>query len=106
MAKRQNKLEIVEEFINIAYEQIKARYSEDAGIKNVLMFLIERGLVDPISLRDFMVLNDFHKILKDNEGHITYTFMDLSIKYDISDRTAQNIVYKKRKKFRAKSNIR
>lgn len=106
MAKRQNKLEIVEEFIDIAYEQIKARYSEDAGIKNVLMFLIERGLVDPVSLRDFMVLNDFHKILKDNEGHITYTFMDLSIKYDISDRTAQNIVYKKRKKFRAKSNIR
>jgi hypothetical protein len=106
MAKRQNKLEIVEEFIDIAYEQIKARYSEDAGIKNVLMFLIERGLVDPISLRDFMVLNDFHKILKDNEGHITYTFMDLSIKYDISDRTAQNIVYKKRKKFRTKSNIR
>jgi len=106
MAKRQNKLEIVEEFIDIAYEQIKARYSEDAGIKNVLMFLIERGLVDPISLRDFMVLNDFHKILKYNEGHITYTFMDLSIKYDISDRTAQNIVYKKRKKFRTKSNIR
>jgi len=106
MAKRQNKLEIVEEFIDIAYEQIKARYSEDAGIKNVLMFLIERGLVDPISLRDFMVLNDFHNILKDNEGHITYTFMDLSIKYDISDRTAQNIVYKKRKKFRTKSNIR
>jgi len=32
--------------------------------------------------------------------------MDLSIKYDISDRTAQSIVYRERHKFLKKNNIR
>ena len=53
-----------------------------------------------------MVVTDYPKMLKENEGHSTHTFMDLSIKYDISDRTAKNIVYAKKKTFRVESNIR
>ena len=106
MAIRQNKIEIIDEFVENCYNDIKVKFSEEAGIKNVLMHLIERGLVDTKKLRDYMVIRDFPEILKENKGHITYTFMDLSIKYDISDRTAQNIVYKKSKTFRPKYNIR
>ena len=106
MAIRQNKLEIIDEFVEQVYNEVKAKYSEEAGIKNVLCHLIDNGMVDPKKLRDYMVMADFSKILKNNEGHVTYTFMDLSIKYDISDRTAQNIVYKKRKTFRPKYNVR
>ena len=106
MAIRQNKAEIIDEFVERAYTEIKAKHSEEAGIKNVLFYLVEKGLVDPKRLRDYMVIQDFPKILKENEGHITYTFMDLSIKYDISDRTAQNIVYKKSKTFKSNYNIR
>ena len=53
-----------------------------------------------------MVIKDFHNFMSDNNGHSTHTFMDLSIKYDISDRTAQSIIYKERDKFKKNNNIR
>lgn len=106
MAIRQNKQEIVNEFLDLIYKEVKLKYSEDAGIKNVVMYLIERGLVEPKRLRDYMIISDFHKILKENNGHSTYTFMDLSIKYDVSDRTCQNVVYKQSKKNKRNYNIR
>ena len=102
---KQNKLEIVNEFIDKVYHDLKAKYSEDAGIKNVLIYLAERGLIEPKRLRDYMVVSDFSKILKENEGHSTHTFMDLSIKYEISESQAQNIVYKERKKSIPSNNI-
>lgn len=106
MAIRQNKEEIVLEFIDNIYNEVRAKFSEDAGIKNVLYHLIESGLVDPKQLRDYMVISDYKKIIEENAGHKTYTFMDLSIKYDISDRTAQTIVYRGKDKFKGDNNIR
>tara|TARA_R110000850_G_scaffold86519_2_gene186289 strand:+ start:268 stop:588 length:321 start_codon:yes stop_codon:yes gene_type:complete len=106
MAIRQNKEEIVLEFIDNIYNEVRAKFSEDAGIKNVLYHLIESGLVDPKQLRDYMVISDYKKIIEKNAGHKTYTFMDLSIKYDISDRTAQTIVYRGKDKFKGDNNIR
>ena len=47
----------------------------------------------------------FNTILKFNEGNRTHTFMDISIKYEISERQAQTIVYKERKKQEVSSNI-
>jgi hypothetical protein len=44
-------------------------------------------------------------MLRFNEGNRTHTFMDLSIKYDISERQAQSIVYKERSKEKANFNI-
>ena len=106
MAIRQNKIEILDEFVEQIYTEIKSKYSEDAGIKNVLCHLIDSGMVDPKRIRDYMVLSDFSNLLRDNNGHFTYTFMDLSIKYDISDRTARNIIYQKRKTFKPEYNKR
>ena len=105
MAIRQNKKEIVLEFVDKIYEELKLKYSEDAGIKNVLYHLAENGLIDPKQLRDYMVISDYGKIIEENAGHKTFTFMDLSIKYDISERQAQSIVYKERIKERANYNI-
>ena len=106
MAIRQNKKEIVLEFVDKIYEELKLKYSEDAGIKNVLYHLAENGLIDPKQLRDHMVISDYGKIIEENAGHKTFTFMDLSIKYDISDRTAQTIVYRAKHKFKNENNIR
>ena len=52
-----------------------------------------------------MIIYDFDCLLKFNEGNRTHTFMDLSIKYDISERQAQSVVYKERKKDMATMNI-
>tara|TARA_R100001015_G_C4628308_1_gene188411 strand:+ start:367 stop:687 length:321 start_codon:yes stop_codon:yes gene_type:complete len=106
MAIRQNKLEIINQFVEKTYDEIKAKYSEEAGIKNVLHFLIEKGLVDPKKLRDYMVMSDFAAMLKKNKGKVVYAFMDLSVKYDITERTAANIVYKRSKSFKKEYNIR
>ena len=45
-----------------------------------------------------MIIADFDRMLVGNEGSRTNTWMDLSIKYNISESQAQNIVYKERKK--------
>jgi hypothetical protein len=45
-----------------------------------------------------MIIYDFDEFLKFNEGNRTHTFMDLSIKYDITERQAQSVVYKERRK--------
>ena len=52
-----------------------------------------------------MIIADFDRMLVGNEGSRTNTWMDLSIKYDISESMAQNIVYKERKKATPSSNI-
>ena len=106
MAFKQNKEEVVLEFIELIYKEVRKKYSEEAGIKNVLYHLVERGLIDAKRLRNYMVIKDFHSFMNKNDGHSTFTYMDLSIKYDISDRTAQSIIYKERDKFIKKNNIR
>jgi len=97
MASRQNKVEIVLEYIDIAEVEIFKRW-HDPTPKDILRHLIEKGIVEPKRLRNYMIIYDFDCMLRKNEGNRTYTFMDLSIKYDISERQAQSIVYKERNK--------
>lgn len=103
---KNNKLTIVKEFVESAYVDIKNRHSDEAGIKDVLMFLAEKGLIEPRRLRDYMIIKDYCDFLKKNDNRICVTMIDLAIKYDISERTVQNILYKTRAKFSKKANIR
>jgi hypothetical protein len=103
---RQNSADIVNEFIELIYNEVKVRYSEEAGIKNVLNHLSEKGLIEPRKLRDYMIIRDFDKVLESNNGNYTFTYMDISIKYDVSERTIQNIMYKHKRKFNKDYNIR
>jgi|TARA_R110001592_G_scaffold3505_1_gene19554 hypothetical protein len=104
MANRQNKIDVVLEYIDIAEAEILKRWHEPTT-KDVLRHLIERGIVEPKRLRNYMIIYDFDCMLRKNEGNRTYTFMDLSIKYDISERQAQSIVYKERNKEVVTKNI-
>ena len=52
-----------------------------------------------------MIIYDFDCMLRFNEGNRTHTFMDLSIKYEISERQAQSVVYKERRKQKLTENI-
>lgn len=104
MASRQNKVNIVYDYIDLAEKEIVKRWNEPTT-KDILRHLIERGIVEPKRLRNYMIIHDFDCMLKFNDGNRTYTFMDLSIKYNISERQAQSIVYKERKKQSASENI-
>tara|TARA_R100001463_G_scaffold9308_8_gene27884 strand:- start:46 stop:366 length:321 start_codon:yes stop_codon:yes gene_type:complete len=104
MASRQNKADIIYNYIDIAEKEISKRW-HDPTTKDILRHLIERGIVEPKRLRNYMIIHDFDCMLKFNDGNRTYTFMDLSIKYNISERQAQSIVYKERKKQYPSQNI-
>ena len=52
-----------------------------------------------------MIIADFDRMLSVNKGSRMHTWMDLSIKYNISESQAQNIVYKERKKSKPSNNI-
>ena len=105
MAERQNKLEIVYEYLDLMDKEITLRIPDNATIKDTLLHLLEKGLIPPKKVRNYMIVSDFDKLLYSNEGNRTHTFMDISIKYEITERQAQTIVYKERRKQSPKYNI-
>jgi len=106
MAQRENKADIITEYIDLLYSELKIRFGDEPQIKDMLSHLIERGMIEPKRLRNYMVIKDYDELLVTNDGNRTNSFIDLSIKYDITERTAQNIVYKERGKSVLKRNVR
>tara|TARA_B110000967_G_C18791949_1_gene513802 strand:- start:285 stop:650 length:366 start_codon:yes stop_codon:yes gene_type:complete len=100
-----NKIDLVIDFIDVIWEEVSTRFGDYATPKDVVYHLAEKGLCEPTRIRNYLIILDFDTILKQNEGHVTNTFMDLSIKYDLSDRQIQGIVYKYRPKFTKKETI-
>ena len=94
-----NKITFIVDFIDVIWNEVQTRFGEHATPKDVVYHLVEKGLCEPTRIRNYLIILDFDTILRENEGHVTHTFMDLSIKYDLSDRQIQGIVYKYRPKF-------
>lgn len=101
-----NKKQVVFEFRDILYDKLIPRFGSDFALKDVIYQLSSMGLIPPKTLRNYMMINDFDKFIVQNKGHVGHTFIDISVKYDISEKQAKNIVYKQRSKFSANSNIR
>tara|TARA_R100001530_G_scaffold131844_2_gene103752 strand:+ start:83 stop:421 length:339 start_codon:yes stop_codon:yes gene_type:complete len=106
MAKKQNDQKIVYSFCEKMYEEITTRFGDYATVKDITYHYIEKGIVRPTEVRDYMIIYDYDHKLKENEGHITHTFMDLSIKYELSERHIENIVRNNRKKTKKTHNIK
>tara|TARA_R100001143_G_C3241228_1_gene79218 strand:+ start:123 stop:455 length:333 start_codon:yes stop_codon:yes gene_type:complete len=106
LAKRQNDIKIVYEFIDKLEEQISLRLTKDATIKDVIRHLCEYGLIQPKRLRNHMIISEFDGLLVDNKGNITHTFCDLAIKFEMSEGQVGRIIYKERKKGTPSYNIR
>jgi len=102
---KQNKVDVVKDFIEIAGSSLEKRFGLQPTCKDIVRHFVERGIIEPKRLRNFMIIVDFDRMLVTNKGSRTHTWMDLSIKYDISESQAQNIVYKERKKSEVSSNI-
>tara|TARA_R110002051_G_C8484223_1_gene462131 strand:+ start:259 stop:582 length:324 start_codon:yes stop_codon:yes gene_type:complete len=98
MAERQNKIEIVYEYLDLMDKEISIRIPNKPTIKDTILHLLEKGLIPPKKVRNYMIIHDFDNLLVSNEGNRTHTFMDISIKYEITERQAQTIVYKDRTK--------
>ncbi len=103
--KRQNKVDVVYDYIEIVGVELKKKFGDSPTCKDMIRHLVERGMIEPKRVRNYMIIADFDRMLVGNEGSRTHTFMDLSIKYEISESQAQNIVYKERKKSTIMNNI-
>ena len=101
-----NKRQVVFEFRDILFNKLSKRFGEGFVLGDVIYQLSEEGLLPPKTLRNYMMIYDFDKFIVQNRGHVGNTFIDLSVKYDISEKQAKNIVYKQRDKFIQSSNIR
>ena len=106
MSKKQNDKEIIYSFCEKMYQEITQRFGDYATVKDVTYHYVEKGIVRPTEVRDYMILVDYDTYLRANQGHITHTFMDLSIKYHLSERHIENIVRNRRKKHKKKHNIK
>lgn len=102
---RQNKVDVVYDYIELVGVELEKRFGETPTSKDVIRHLVERGVIEPKRVRNYMIIADFDKMLVGNQGSRTHTWMDLSIKYHISESQAQNIVYKERKKSIPMNNI-
>ena len=105
MAERQNSMEVVYEYLDVMEKEVTLRIPDSPTIKDTILHLLERGLIPPKKVRNYMILHDFDKLLVSNEGNRTHKFMDISIKYNLTERQAQTIVYKDRTKHLPKYNV-
>ena len=106
MSKKQNDKEVIYSFCEKMYQEITQRFGDYPTVKDITYHYVEKGIVRPTEVRDYMILVDYDTYLRVNQGHITHTFMDLSIKYHLSERHIENIVRNRRKKLKKKHNIK
>ena len=102
---RQNKVDVVFDFIELEGKVLEKKFGLSPTCKDIIKHLVEEGIIEPKRVRNYMIIADFDRMLVGNKGSRTYTWMDLSIKYKISESQAQNIVYKERKKAIPSNNI-
>ena len=101
-----NRKEIVEEFLDIVRQESILRWGEDFTVKDLVYHLIENGIIAPKSLRNYMMFRDYDKFIVENEGHVGHTFMDISVRHDLTERQCRNIIYKQRYKTEKDYNIK
>lgn len=87
----------VQQFSGELINKITDLCGEDSS--GVVNTLYGEGLLDNNSIRNYLIRKDFDEALKkDDTDLIKHIFIDLSVKYDISIRQIQRIVYDYMKK--------
>jgi hypothetical protein len=97
---------VVEEFISIIRDESVVRWGENYTVKDLVYHLVENGIIAPKSLRNYMMFKDFDKYIVENQGHIGKTFIDISIRHNITEKQCRNIIYKQRYKTEKHYNIK
>ena len=101
-----NSKKIIDEFLDVMWKESVTRWGEEFTVKDLVYHLIERGIIPPKTLRNYMMFRDFDKFLIENQGHIGNTFIDISIRHHITEKQCRNIIYKQRYKISKDYNIK
>lgn len=78
--------EIVEQFI----DSFSKEYNTESSL---VRFLISSGLIKQKTIRNYQIIKEYGYYLKLNDGVANKAVIDLSIKYDMSERQVYNILY-------------
>ena len=104
MGKRNNIKQVIR-YCEILSQELSLKLGENPTLKDVILHLSANGTIKPIILRNQLIIFDFYNKLKDNDGHMNHTFMDISIEYNLSERQIQTIIYEYQKKLQPNSNF-
>lgn len=79
---------------------LNKQLSDYTGVRlGVIEDLSNKGIITQSTIRNYLIRSDFDNALKGEDYElIKHIFIDLSIKYNISDRQARRIVYDYMKK--------
>jgi len=86
------KEDLIKEFIEELSEQIGERKS----VKTVLKDLLGRGIIKEKTIRNYLIITNYPKALRDHHNQSNAATAYLSYKYGISERTVYHILKEKR----------
>lgn len=76
---------------------------KDRGLvvsEDLLLALVKDQILLPHKIRDHLICSDYHELLSLNDGHSLRTVYQLAIKYNVSERQVQNLLYNRMKSMR------
>ena len=71
--------------------------------EDLLLALVKDQILLPHKIRDHLIWSDYHELLTKNDGHSLRTVYELAIKYHVSERQVQNLLYNRMKTMRKRS---
>ncbi len=92
---------MIDRFADIYLEKLKGK----TDINRLILNLIADDLTDLERIRNYMVIEEYYNLLRENNGISYLTLIQLSDKYDLAERQIQNIVYKWSEKYKKYSNV-
>lgn len=101
MAKKPNQADVINRFADCYIEKFKGNV--DAA--RLVLNLIADNLTDLERLRNYLIIEDYYELLRENNGISYLTLIQLSDKYNLTERQIQNVVYKWSDKYKRSSNI-
>lgn len=67
----------------------------ETNTKTLLLFLIDKGLLNKNTIRNFLILEEFKELYPNNNYHKTQTIKHLANKFKISDRAIWTMLNRK-----------
>ncbi len=101
MAKKPNNIDVISRFADNYLEKFKGNVEP----ARLLLNLISDDITDIERIRNYMIIDEYYQLLRENNGISYLTLIQLSDKYDLTERQVQNIVYKWSDKYKKSRNI-
>lgn len=101
MAKKPNDIGVIGRFADDYLQKFKGEVDAPRLIVN----LISDDITDLERIRNYIIIEDYYSLLRENNGISYLTLIQLSDKYELTERQIQNIVYKWSDKYKKSSNI-